>query len=194
MAAGRPRLLFRGLNALIWHGDDHNSQALERHLRRLGLKAVVHAGDSAVTDLEAHDLLFFDGDRDLPLPSGRQSVPRIALVGSEAPSRLEWLLGQEPASLLIKPIRPAGIYAAIAFAFASFDRRTATERDLDRLEAKVRHRRLVVFAVLRLMRSHSCGEQEAFDHLRRTAMAQRTTIEALSAELVARDGPRAAAP
>lgn len=186
MTAKRPRLLFRGLHALIWHTDDPNRKALERYLSRLGLTFQVRCCEEPATTDENHDLLFFDGDSDLPLTDCPPKVPRIAVVGSEAPSRLEWLLNQDPSSLLVKPIRPAGIYAAIAFAFSNFARRASLERDLERLEAKVRYRRLVVFAVLRLMRETGCSEDEAFAVLRRKAMEEQTTIEALSGQLVAR--------
>lgn len=188
MTAKPARLLFRGLHALIWHPDDPNRQALERYLLRLGLTIETRAWDRPLTAQENHDLLFFDGDSDLPLAEGTHLVPRVALIGSEAPTRLEGLLNQEPASFLVKPIRPAGIYAAIAFAFRSFERRTTLERDLDRLKNKVRHRRLIVFAVLRLMRDFSLSEEEAFSYLRRTAMQDRTTIETVSIRLITKAG------
>ncbi len=177
-------MLFRGLHALIWHGDDADRQALERFLPRLGLTVATQDPGLPPEPTSKHDLLFFDADLDLPLVEGT-AVPRIALVGSETPTRLEWLLAQQPATVLVKPIRPSGLYATLAFAFANFDRLLSLERDLERLQTKLRHRRLVLFAVLRLMNERGVGEDEAFAHLRRSAMHQRTTIEALSAEILA---------
>lgn len=184
MAAPRPRLLFRGLHALVWHPDDANRRALQRYLPRLGLTVTARGCEAPLTQGDAYDLLLFDGDRDLPLDSATTPAPRIGLVGSETPTRLEWLLGQEPAAMLVKPIRPNGLYATLTFAFATFERRLALERSVERLEEKVRHRRLVVFAVLRLMRDEGCGEEEAFGRLRRAAMTRRMSIEALSAQLL----------
>ena len=51
------------------------------------------------------------------------SVPIIALIGTETPSRLKWLLDLRPASFLVKPLRSAGLYTALVVAFDSAQRR-----------------------------------------------------------------------
>ena len=56
---------------------------------------------------------------------GKADVPIIALIGTETPSRLKWLLDLQPASFLIKPLRSAGLYTALVVAF---DCRAAKDR------------------------------------------------------------------
>ena len=53
---------------------------------------------------------------------------------------------------------------------------------------RVRSRRVVLAAVLQLMRSHALSESDAFTLLRQTAMRHRTTIEQLSADMVTLGG------
>jgi AmiR/NasT family two-component response regulator len=59
---------------------------------------------------------------------------------------------------------------------------------LERLEERVRSRRVVFAAVLQVMRGHGLSEADAFTLIRQTAMRHRTTIEVLSAEIIAAGG------
>ena len=47
----------------------------------------------------------------------KSGAPIIALIGTETPSRLKWLLELQPASFLVKPLRSAGLYTALVVAF-----------------------------------------------------------------------------
>ena len=55
---------------------------------------------------------------------------------------------------------------------------------VEKLEARIRSRRIVFAAVLQIMRAHDLSEAEAFALIRQTAMRHRTTVEQLSAEIV----------
>jgi AmiR/NasT family two-component response regulator len=116
------------------------------------------------------------------------SVPVIALIGTETPSRLKWLLDLRPASFLIKPLRSAGLYTALVVAFDCAQRRNEQASRIEKLEERIRSRRVVFAAVLRLMRGHALSEEDAFNLIRQTAMRHRTTIEQLSAEIIALGG------
>jgi AmiR/NasT family two-component response regulator len=115
-------------------------------------------------------------------------APIIALIGTETPSRLKWLLDLKPASFLIKPLRSAGLYTALVVAFDSAQRRIDEAARIERLEDRIRCRRVVFAAILQVMRTHDRSESEAFTLIRQTAMRHRTTIEQLSAEIVAVGG------
>jgi AmiR/NasT family two-component response regulator len=59
---------------------------------------------------------------------------------------------------------------------------------LERLEDRIRSRRVVFAAVLQIMRVHALSETDAFALIRQTAMRHRTTVEQLSAEIVTLGG------
>ena len=180
-----PLLLFRGLRAAIWHDKDYNRELLEHYLLRLGMQVTAHASTEPLTQNIRFDLLFFDSDHNLPLENLNIDLPLIALVGSEAPSRLQSILANKAASMIFKPIRSAGIYGSIVFAMNQFDERRAVQAQQERLSNKIRYRKVVIFAMLKLMRSQSCTENHAFSILRKQAMERGITIEALCAEIAA---------
>jgi AmiR/NasT family two-component response regulator len=122
------------------------------------------------------------------VPALKLNVPVIALIGTETPSRLKWLLDLQPASFLIKPLRSAGLYTALVVAFDLTQRRSEEAAIIEKLEDRVRSRRIVFAAVLQLMRSHALSEDDAFALIRQTAMRHRTTIEQLSADIIALGG------
>ena len=59
---------------------------------------------------------------------------------------------------------------------------------IEKLEDRIRSRRVVFAAVLQIMRGHDMSETDAFALIRQTAMRHRTTIEVLSAEIIAAGG------
>ncbi|MGY6633004.1 MAG: ANTAR domain-containing response regulator [Alkalilacustris sp.] len=179
----KPRLLFRGLHAVIWHAPDPNRRLLEQYLVRLGL-VVDHCdpADRLGPDRRC-DILLFDSEQDLPLAGLAEFFPLVALVGSEVPSRLEWALANNAHSMICKPIRSAGIYGALVFAMNRFEERLAMAAANERLARKLQGRRAVVMAMLRLIRHNQMSEEEAFTFLRRKAMERRTTMEALCADM-----------
>jgi AmiR/NasT family two-component response regulator len=101
---------------------------------------------------------------------------------------LAWLLDLHPASFLIKPLRSAGLYTVFVVAFDSAQRRIDEAAHIERLEDRIRSRRVIFAAVLQVMRAHDLPESDAFRLIRRTAMRHRTTIAQLSAEIIAVGG------
>ena len=98
--------------------------------------------------------------------------------------REKGLLELEPACFLVKPLRSAGLYSALVLAFDRAEKTMEMARRIERLEARVRARRLVLAALLQVMRRHDLSEPDAFAWIRRTAMEHRTTIEELSVQIV----------
>ena len=91
-------------------------------------------------------------------------------------------------SFLIKPLRSAGLYTALVVAFDTAQRRLDDAAHIERLEHRIRSRRVVFAAVLQIMRRHAMSEQDAFSLIRQTAMRHRTTIEQLCADIIAGGG------
>jgi AmiR/NasT family two-component response regulator len=171
--------------------DEREVAIVRRQLHRLGMAVSEHDPAEAPAD-KSVDVVVMDVDT-IPIKSDlattwKAGAPIIALIGTETPSRLKWLLDLKPASFLVKPLRSAGLYTALVVAFDSAQRRVDEAAHIERLEDRIRSRRVVFAAVLQMMRGHGMSETEAFALIRQTAMRHRTTIEQLSAEIVADGG------
>lgn len=185
----------RGRKALVAIKDERDATIVRRQFERLGIDGVAWTPGESVAF--APDLSLID-DEFLPLlqPAQRAFLARspvIALLGTETPSRLKLVFELDPASFLVKPLRSAGIYAALVMAFERNERTSELKQQILKLEQRLRSRRVVLAAVLQVMHSHALAEPAAFALIRRAAMEQRKTIEELSVEITARGLlPRAA--
>jgi AmiR/NasT family two-component response regulator len=181
----------RGRSALMVMRDEREIAILRRQLSRLGMTISEH-DPGEPPPAEAVDVVVIDADT-IPIKSDlaaawKVGAPIIALIGTETPSRLKWLLDLQPASFLIKPLRSAGLYTALVVAFDAAQRRVDDAAHIERLEDRIRSRRVVFAAVLQIMRVHGLAEADAFTLIRQTAMRHRTTIEQLSADIIAAGG------
>jgi two-component system, response regulator PdtaR len=175
----------RRRRALVAIKDERDLLIVRRQFERLGIDTYIwEPGDA----LECHPDVALIDDEFLPLTSAAQRAlpercPVIALLGTETPSRLKLVLELDPASFLVKPLRSAGIYAALVMAFERTERTNELKQQVVKLEERLRSRRVVLAAVLRVMHSHAVAEPAAFALIRRSAMEQRKTIEQISAEI-----------
>src|SRR3954469_21967791 len=181
----------RGRRALMVMRDERETSIVRRQLSRLGMTISEH-DPAAPPPNQAVDVILMDADA-IPIKSDQATawkgdVPLIALIGTETPSRLKWLLDLRPAAFLVKPLRSAGLYTALVIAFDTALRRMDEAAYVERLEDRIRSRRVVFAAVLQMMRGHGLSETDAFKLIRQTAMRRRTTIEQLSAEIIAVGG------
>ncbi len=182
----------RGRRALMVMRDEREVSIVRRQLNRLGMTISEHDPNDASPPDESVDVIVLDADS-IPIKSDlatawKSRAPIIALIGTETPSRLKWLLDLQPASFLVKPLRSAGLYTALVVAFDSAQRRIDEAAHIEKLEDRIRSRRVVFAAVLQIMRGHALSETEAFTLIRQTAMRHRTTVEQLSADIVAIGG------
>jgi AmiR/NasT family two-component response regulator len=182
----------RGRRALMVMRDEREISILRRQLSRLGMTVAEHDTAETPPQEQTVDVIVVDADS-IPIKSElatawKAGAPIIALIGTETPSRLKWLLELQPASFLIKPLRSAGLYTALVVAFDSAQRRIEEAAHIEKLEDRIRSRRVVFAAVLQIMRAHGLSETDAFTLIRQTAMRHRTTIEQLSAEIIAIGG------
>ncbi len=182
----------RGRRALMVMRDEREITIVRRQFSRLGMSISEHDPAEPPSPNQTVDVILIDADA-IPIKSEQATawkgnVPIIALIGTETPSRLKWLLDLRPASFLVKPLRSAGLYTALVVAFDSAQRRGDEAAHLEKLEDRIRSRRVVFAAVLQIMRGHDMSETDAFSLIRQTAMRHRTTIEVLSAEIIATGG------
>jgi two-component system, response regulator PdtaR len=185
----------RGRKALVAIKDERDLSIVRRQFERLGIDVFTWEPSGAIAS--PPDVTLID-DEFLPLTSAAQRAllgrcPIIVLLGTETPSRLKLVLELDPVSFLVKPLRSAGIYAALVMAFERAERTNELKQQVVKLEERLRSRRVVLAAVLQVMHTHSVAEPAAFALIRRAAMEQRKTIEQMSAEIAAKGSlPRAA--
>lgn len=181
---------FAGRTALIVHHADHHRAALETQLGRFGLAVRSWPPAARLTRADARaDAIFFDADtgHDCLFPWGRTPppMPLIALLGSEAPGRIEAALGQHASAFMVKPIGSGGAFQALMVAFHQHCAMHDLRRLVAELSERVRARPVMVRAVLEVMRRHGLDEAQALDRMRRAAMAARVTVEALAVAIAA---------
>ncbi len=182
----------RGRCAIAAIKGEREIATLRRQLDHLGMTLVLSDITSARGMADAGDVVIVDTDvipNDVgDIATWTAGLPVIALVGVETPSRLKCMLDLKPAAFLIKPLRSAGIFTALVVAFDHAARQRETAARIEKLEERVRARRVVLAAVLQTMRSFDLAEPDAFALIRRTAMQQRKTVEQLSADIMATGG------
>src|SRR5207237_503553 len=135
----------RGRRALMVMRDEREMSMLRRQLGRLGMVVAQRDPAEALPPDETVEVIIVDADsipiRSEPAPPWKINAPIIALIGTETPSRLKWLLDLKPASFLVKPLRSAGLYTALVVAFDSALRRRDEAAYHESLAARLRSRR-----------------------------------------------------
>ncbi len=172
---------FRGLRALVLHGEGATTDRLAGILQRLGLIVLFH--DPAETEAAALpecDLVLFDADEEIEasvLDRLAATLPMIALIGNEAPSRLARVVRFRCNSHILKPIRSMGVYSALLLATNGHEQHLQTCREIESFRQRLAGRRTVTKAVLKQMTLCGIDEDTAYEELRRRAMELRVPIE-----------------
>lgn len=159
---------------------------LSEQLKRLGVLARM---DWPVQGLTADglDLIFFDADRgfdgQFAWAPGHAPIPLIALMGSEAPGRIQWALEQMPSAYLIKPLGANGIFSALAIAFHDFAYKAELRSKIEELATRIKSRPLVLIAINLVQASLRIDSESAYDLLRTEAMNRQVTVETLCEQI-----------
>jgi response regulator NasT len=174
-----------GAKAIILHRPHPVVAALTRQLLAVGLHVAVH-WPTLEADAIAADFVFFDADMgfDEQFPWDMPPMPMIALIGSEAPSRIEWALSAGATAQLLKPVGDSGVYSALLIARNAYEARRSLYAEITDLRQKLSERQTVVRAVVMLM-SQTGSEQSAYAALRQAAMDAQITLEEAAARIVA---------
>ncbi|MCP4386001.1 MAG: ANTAR domain-containing protein [Hyphomicrobiales bacterium] len=182
---------FQAWNAVILHRPHDAAAAAARQLERIGVASRIVWPELAPADTQA-DIIFFDADYgydgQFPWEPGEAPMPLVALLGSEAPGRVEWAMSQGIDAHLLKPIGSGGVYSALVIARHAFAARKALVSEVGDLRERLRRRPVVARAVIEIMRNERIDESAAFRHLGQLAMASRRSIEDAAEALIARYG------
>lgn len=176
-----------GAQAIILHRPHPTVLALTRQLTAIGLR-VSQAWPELGPEVLAADYVFFDADMGhdgmFPWDPGQSSIPMIALIGSEAPGRIEWSLKAGAHAQLLKPVGDNGAYSALLIARDAFDAQRALSAEIADLRRRLDDRQTVVRAVT-LLAARGKSEIDAYAQLRQMAMAWRISFEDAAARIVA---------
>ncbi|WP_374433707.1 ANTAR domain-containing response regulator [Tabrizicola sp.] len=179
-----------GAQAVILHRPHPTVQALTRQLTAIGLQ-VKQAWPELGPEALAADYIFFDADMGhdgmFPWEPGQPPIPMIALIGSEAPGRIEWSLKAGSHAQLLKPVGDNGAYSALLIARDAFDAQKALSAEIADLRRRLEDRQTVVRAVT-LLAARGKTDAEAYAQLRQMAMAWRISFEDAAARIVAAQG------
>ena len=177
-----------GAKAVILHRPHPVVQALERQLRAIGLD-VQQSWPDLGPEVLAADFVFFDADMghddQFPWRPGESPMPMIALIGSEAPGRIEWSLRAGAHAQLLKPVGDSGAYSALLIARDAFDVQRTLSVEIEGLRQRLDERQTVVRAVTLLATRAGKDDAAAYDQLRQMAMAWRVSFEDAAARVVA---------
>jgi AmiR/NasT family two-component response regulator len=179
---------FTGWHAIVLHRNDSNTEKLARQLKLLGFNVAVSWGPLAAN--EKIDVAFVDADQgwDGLLPwKGAENAPCpvVALLGSEAPSRIAWAMALGAGAILAKPIATSAIFPALVMAIHIHEERRGVKEQLGHYEERIRMRPLIHRAVAILMNTRNLSESEAYEVLRSNAMRRRLALENVAAAYLA---------
>ena len=179
-----------GAKAFILHRPHATVNALSRQLVAIGLE-VRDCWPELPPDALAADFVFFDVDlgfdEQFPWKPGEAPMPLVALIGSEAPGRIEWALSQKADAQLLKPVGTAGVYSALLIARQSFVARRRLADEIASLETRVAERQTIVRAVAALS-AQGVDDSRAYAQLRSLAMTWQVSIEQAARRIVAMTG------
>lgn len=184
------RLVVRGLRIALLGCNARDEQHLLQQFRRLGIMGIPFTEPEPDTLNSGHDMVIFDSDNNILLRQLEAQpwpeCPKIALLGSEAPSRLLWIINQDIDGYLRKPMKSEGIFSTILLAMNQYRRKQDDKTTIAKLEIRVKSRKFLLSAQILLMNTLQCDEQQSYILLRRFATERQTTVEELSIELLAR--------
>ncbi|TIR64620.1 MAG: transcriptional antiterminator, partial [Mesorhizobium sp.] len=175
-----------GARVFVLHRPHATVQAITRQLSAIGLEAVECWPQLAAEALAA-DFVFFDADlgfdEQFPWQPGEAPMPLVALIGSEAPGRIEWALSQKADAQLLKPVGNAGVYSALLIARQSFEAGKRLADEIASLRQRVGERQTIVRAVAAL--SKGSDDDRAYAQLRSLAMSWQISVEEAARRIVA---------
>jgi response regulator NasT len=184
----RPRIPnLGGATAFVLHRPHPNVAAILRQLAAIGLEATDCWSELPAEALGA-DFVFFDVDlgfdEQFPWKPGAAPMPTIALIGSEAPGRIEWALSQKADAQLLKPVGNSGVYSALLIARQAFEARRGLADEIVALRCRVAERQTIVRAVAALA-AKGTDDETAYAQLRSLAMSWQVSMEEAARRIVA---------
>jgi two-component system, response regulator / RNA-binding antiterminator len=180
----------RGLRVQVIHPPDSEGVSLIEHLRRIGCTVEAQWPiPEEFSDAVDAVLLSIDHDsRDeilkLLRSQNEQRPVLIAVVGYENPLTLQLVLESGALAVIERPIRPFGLLTNLTIARSLWIERRDTARRIRKLERKLSGIQKIQKAKSILMEKQGLSEDEAYQTLRRQAMAKRVQMEEMATAII----------
>lgn len=179
----------RGLKVHVIHPPDEERASLVEHLRRIG--CMVEITWPVPADWPAADIVLLAIEQDARpeivklLKSDPDERPTlIAVVGYENPSTLQLVLESGAVAVVERPIRPFGLLTNLTIARSLWLEREEAKKRVAKLERKLSGIQKIQKAKSILMESQGLSEEEAYQSIRRQAMAKRVPMEDMALAII----------
>lgn len=180
----------RGLKVQVIHPPDAERAGLVEHLGRIGCAVEVQWPVPAEWPASA-DLVLLAMEHDARVEiqklikaggEGRQTL--IAIVGYEDPTTLQLVLESGAVAVVERPIRPFGLLTNLTIARSLWLERRETEKRMRKLERKLTGIQKIQKAKSILMEAQALSEEDAYQSIRRQAMAKRISMDDMALAII----------
>jgi AmiR/NasT family two-component response regulator len=174
----------------VIHPPDSEGVSLIEHLRRIGctVEAQWPIPEEFSDSVDAVLLSIDHDSRDEILKLLRSQNERrpvlIAVVGYENPLTLQLVLESGALAVIERPIRPFGLLTNLTIARSLWIEQRDTARRIRKLERKLSGIQKIQKAKSILMEKQGLSEDEAYQTLRRQAMAKRVQMEEMATAII----------
>jgi AmiR/NasT family two-component response regulator len=180
----------RGLRVQVVHPPDNERISLVEHLRRIGCmvetqwpvpEAWSNGFDVVLLAIE-HDVrdeiqkLFKSGDGQRPTV--------LAIVCYEDPSTLQLVHESGAVGVIERPIRPFGLLTNLTIARSLWLERWEADKQIRKLQRKLSGIQRIQKAKTILMEGQGLNETEAYESIRRQAMAKRMSMDDMASAII----------
>lgn len=180
----------RSLRVLLVQPNNSDGTALRSHLMRIGCH-VEKIWPPPADYPEEIDVVFVMVDRvveselTFTWQADDPAAVLIAVIDYENPLSIDRLLRMRADTVIGLPIRPFGILTNLLVTVNNHRREQQLRARCALLQARLESCRTIEKAKLAMMLTDNRSEQEAYAKLRKMAMTRRTTVDAISEELLA---------
>jgi AmiR/NasT family two-component response regulator len=180
----------KGLRVQAIHPNDAEGKQLVEQLKRIGcfVETTWPIPASFAENVDLVLLAMEQEDRDALqklMKSRTETSPTlIAIVGYESPSALALVLESDVLAVIERPVKPFGLLTQIALARSLWLERREQARRVRKLERKLNGIQQIQKAKAILMASQSATEEEAFQSIRKQAMAKRVSMEEMATAII----------
>jgi AmiR/NasT family two-component response regulator len=180
----------RGLRVQVVHPPDNERVRLVEHLRRIG--CMVEAQWPVPEGwADGFDIMLLAIEHDVRdeiqrlLKSSDGTRPTlIAIVGYEDPTTLQLVLEAGAVAVIERPIRPFGLLTHLTIARSLWLERRESEKKYRKLERKLAGMQRIQKAKAILMDGQGLSEADAYESIRRQAMAKRLSMDDMAAAII----------
>lgn len=180
----------RGLKVQVIHAPDPDGVALVEHLRRIGCNVEAQwPVPSSYPEAADVVILSIDPEARHELKklgrSGGEHVPTvIAVVSYEDPSTLELVMDVGAMGVIERPVRPFGVLTQLTVARGLWLEQREAQKRIRKLERRLTGANKIQRAKTILMESHGMDEDEAYQTIRRQAMAKRIAMDEMASAII----------